>query len=249
MDNKVILVTGSAKRVGKQIIKRFHHAGFNCIIHCRHSMAAANEHANELNLIRPNSVKVLQANLGSYTEVMKLAEQAQNAFGRLDVLINNASSFYPTPVQQSITPENWDDLFASNAQAPLFLATALRSMLAINQGSIINLTDIHAETPLKDHTIYCMAKAALIMMTKSLAKEFAPSVRVNAISPGAILWPEQTLSESDKQNVLNEIALERMGSPNDIADTSYFLAEHAPYITGQILAVDGGRSLGRHAQA
>ncbi|AWB67341.1 pteridine reductase [Saccharobesus litoralis] len=249
MTEKVVLVTGSAKRVGAQIIKTFHQQGFNCLIHCRHSIDEAEVLKQSLNKQRDNSVDVIQADLNQFEDIHQLAEQANQRFGRLDVLVNNASSFYPTPVGDAISPHHWQDLFSSNAQAPLFLSNALAPALKKSQGCIINLTDIHAENPLRHHTIYCMAKAALVMMTKSLAKELAPDIRVNAVSPGAILWPEQTLTQDAKDQVINEIALERMGSPEDIASTIYFLAQQAPYVTGQILAVDGGRSLGRHALA
>ncbi|MBV2127549.1 pteridine reductase [Arsukibacterium indicum] len=246
-DSPVALVTGSAKRLGKQIICRLHQAGYRVIIHFNHSADAASSLADSLNQQRPNSALTLQANLLDNKAVAQLGTAALSCFGRLDVLVNNASSFYPTPLA-SATLENWDDLFGSNVKAPYFLAQALAPALSNNNGCIINMVDIHASQPLQDHSIYCMAKAALLMMTKSLARELAPTIRVNGIAPGAILWPSQQLAEADKAEILQQIPLQRTGTPDDIANTVLFLLQ-SPYISGQIIAVDGGRSLGAAQKA
>lgn len=241
-DSPVALVTGSAKRLGKQIVCQLHQAGYRVIIHFNQSAEAASSLADSLNQQRPNSAATLQANLLEDQAVKQLAAQALACFNRLDVLVNNASGFYPTPLA-SATLVNWDDLFGSNVKAPYFLAQALAPALSDNNGCIINMVDIHAQQPLQDHSIYCMAKAALLMMTKSLARELAPTIRVNGIAPGAILWPSQQLAEADKADVLRQIPLQRTGTPEDIANTVLFLLQ-SPYISGQIIAVDGGRSLG-----
>ncbi|MDX1538805.1 pteridine reductase [Arsukibacterium sp.] len=246
-DSPVALVTGSAKRLGKQIVCQLHQAGYRVIIHFNQSAEAASSLADSLNQQRPNSAVTLQANLLEDQAVKQLAAQALACFNRLDVLVNNASGFYPTPLA-SATLANWDDLFGSNVKAPYFLAQALAPALSDNNGCIINMVDIHAQQPLQDHSIYCMAKAALLMMTKSLARELAPTIRVNGIAPGAILWPSQQLAEADKADVLRQIPLQRTGTPEDIANTVLFLLQ-SPYISGQIIAVDGGRSLGAAEKA
>lgn len=246
-DTPVALVTGSAKRLGRQIISQLHQAGYRVIIHYNQSATDANNLATSLNQQRPDSALTIQANLLDEQAVQLLANKALASFNRLDVLINNASSFYATPLG-SATLANWDDLFGSNVKAPYFLCKALAPALAANKGCIINMVDIHAQQPLQDHSIYCMAKAALLMMTKSLARELAPTIRVNGIAPGAILWPSQQLAEADKAAILQQIPLQRTGSPEDIANTVLFLLQ-SPYISGQIIAVDGGRSLGSAQKA
>ena len=246
-DTPVALVTGSAKRLGRQIISQLHQAGYRVIIHYNQSATDANNLASSLNQQRPDSALTIQANLLDEQAVQLLANKALASFNRLDVLINNASSFYATPLG-SATLANWDDLFGSNVKAPYFLCKALAPALAANKGCIINMVDIHAQQPLQDHSIYCMAKAALLMMTKSLARELAPTIRVNGIAPGAILWPSQQLAEADKAAILQQIPLQRTGSPEDIANTVLFLLQ-SPYISGQIIAVDGGRSLGSAQKA
>ena len=246
-DTPVALVTGSAKRLGRQIISQLHQAGYRVIIHYNQSATDANNLATSLNQQRPDSALTIQANLLDEQAVQLLANKALASFNRLDVLINNASSFYATPLG-SATLANWDDLFGSNVKAPYFLCKALAPALAANKGCIINMVDIHAQQPLQDHSIYCMAKAALLMMTKSLARELAPTIRVNGIAPGAILWPSQQLAEADKAAILQQIPLQRTGSPEDIANTVLFLLQ-SPYISGQIIAVDGGRSLGAAQKA
>ncbi|WP_019674476.1 pteridine reductase [Arsukibacterium perlucidum] len=246
-DTPVALVTGSAKRLGRQIISQLHQAGYRVIIHYNQSATDANNLASSLNQQRPDSALTIQANLLDDRAVQLLANKALACFNRLDVLINNASSFYATPLS-SATLTNWDDLFGSNVKAPYFLCKALAPALAANKGCIINMVDIHAQQPLQDHSIYCMAKAALLMMTKSLARELAPTIRVNGIAPGAILWPSQQLAEADKTAILQQIPLQRTGTPEDIANTVLFLLQ-SPYISGQIIAVDGGRSLGAAQKA
>ncbi|MFT4929526.1 MAG: pteridine reductase [Phenylobacterium sp.] len=238
---KVALVTGSAKRLGKQIIITLHEHGYNVIIHCHRSKAQADELAATLNDQRANSAKVISGDITNEQSLKDIVTQAMKCFDQLDLLVNNASSFYPT---KNNPPDSaaWNDLMGTNIQAPYFLSCLFLPYLSKTQGNIVNLVDIHADKPLKDHTIYCMAKAGLKMMIKSLACEFAPRIRVNGVSPGAILWPEQPLSHNEKASIVNQVALNRLGSAVDIADTVLFLA-NAPYITGQIIAVDGGRSL------
>ncbi|MGP9801214.1 pteridine reductase [Rheinheimera sp. NSM] len=243
----VVLITGSAKRLGRQMIETLHRQQYRVIIHCNRSRSEADALAQQLNQLRPHSAAVLQADLLDIAALPQLAQQALACFNRLDVLVNNASAFYPTAVG-SATPAQWQELFGSNVQAPYFLSQALAPQLAKNHGAIINMVDIHAEKPLLGHSIYCMAKAALLMMTKSLARELAPTIRVNGIAPGAILWPDSPatatpLAEQDKAQILAQIPLQRLGATTDIAQTLLFLLQ-APYITGQIIAVDGGRSLG-----
>lgn len=247
MTNKVAFITGSAKRLGANTARHLHKLGFNLILHCHHSVADGQALCGALNQTRPDSAQLLISDLCDIAQLDDLAQQANNVFGRLDVLINNASAFYPTPVG-NININDWHALVGSNMQAPLFLSQSCAKQLSINQGVIINMVDIHAERPLKDHTLYCMAKAALVTMTQSLAQELAPNIRVNAIAPGAILWPETPLEEDDKTTILSQIPLGKVGAPNDIADAIAFLIG-APYITGQILAVDGGRSIASMSKA
>jgi pteridine reductase len=239
----VALVTGAAKRVGAAIARSLHAAGYDLALHCRNSRTALDELAAELEQQRPQSVLVLQADLSNVEMLPDLVDAALERFGRLDALINNASTFEPTPVG-SASPAQWDELFASNARAPFFLAQAAAPALANARGCIVNLVDIYAERPLARHPIYCMAKAALVMMTRSLALDLAPQVRVNAIAPGAILWPEGGKSTLDQQALLARVPLERAGSPQDVAAAALWLLRDAPYVTGEILRIDGGRSLG-----
>lgn len=241
---KVALITGAAKRIGAAITKTLHDNQFNTIIHCNHSVNEANALADALNQKRENSAIVVQADLLKLQDIDALADKAIKHWGRLDALINNASSFYPTAVG-TITEQAFDDLIGSNLKAPLFLSQACAEALKKKRGCIINLADIHGERPLSGYPVYCSAKAGNIMLTKSLAKELAPDVRVNSIAPGAILWPTAAaeLSEDAKEIILDRTALNRIGEPNDIATTIKFLITEAPYITGQIIAVDGGRNL------
>ena len=241
-NERVVLITGAAQRLGAASARLLHSLGWRVLVHYRQSGEKAEELAAEFNAIRPNSCAVLQADLANIHEVQALAKAAQAQWQRIDALVNNASSFYPTPIGEA-TDEHWDDLFSSNARAPFFLAQALAPELARRHGAIVNMLDIHAEKPLREHTLYCMAKAAAVMMTQSLARELAPAVRVNGIAPGAVLWPSAGNNPVMQEKVLASIPLQKLGEPSDIARTIAFLLEEAPYITGQIIAVDGGRSL------
>jgi len=240
----VALVTGASRRIGAAIAKQLHDAGYNLVLHYREPGKEIDSLCVALNQARANSVVTLQADLCNIKAVQSLGEQAIAQWQRLDALINNASSFYPTPVGD-INAENWDDLLGTNVRAPLFLSQACASALRQNQGCIINIADIHGERPLSRHTVYCIAKAGNIMLTKSLAKELAPDVRVNGIAPGTILWPENSaeISQEIQATILKRIALKKIGNPSDIAKAILFLLRDAPYITGEILAVDGGRNL------
>ena len=241
MKTIAVLVTGAAHRVGASIVEALHEQGANIILHYRNSSEAAQEIADKLNNVRPESVKLVSGELVDQVSCQKLIESAVDCFGGLDVLVNNASSFYPTPVEDA-TMAQWDDLMASNLKAPFFLSQAARPYLAKDQGCIVNIVDIHADKPLKGHSIYCMAKAGLVMMTKSLAKEFGADIRVNAVAPGAILWPEN-MDQDIKQEITERTALKRKGEPNDIAKAVLYLVRDANYVTGQIMTIDGGRSL------
>ena len=237
----VALITGAAVRLGAASAGLLHSNGFNIIIHCHRSTTPAAELAAEFNAIRPDSSRVLQADLADIPAVTGLGEQAIAAWGRLDVLVNNASAFYPTPLA-SIDASQWDELFASNAMAPLFLSKTVAPALQNTRGCIINMSDLYARRGLTNHAIYTMAKAALEAMTRSLARELAPRVRVNGIAPGAILWPPgEELSEEKKQAIIDKSCMKKMGDPSDIANAVLFLVKNATYMTGQILHVDGGR--------
>ena len=241
--SRVVLITGAAQRMGAANARLLHARGWRVLVHYRDSASAADALASELNAARIDSCRTLFADLGRDEDIQHLGESALQAWGRVDALVNNASSFYPTSVDTA-TPAQWDDLFASNARAPFFLAQALLPALRESRGAIVSLLDIHARRPLQQHTLYCMAKAAHAMLTQSLAKELAPDVRVNGVAPGAILWPSNGEPDPEvQQRILAGIPLARLGTPGDIARTIAFLLEDAPYITGQIIAVDGGRSL------
>jgi len=242
LTGRTVLITGGARRVGAAIVRRLHAAGAKVLVHYRSSSAAAIALAHELNTIRADSVATFEADLLRAGAGDALVEATLQTFGRLDILINNASSFYATPVG-TITEAQWDDLIGSNLKAPLFLSQAAAPALRSNAGLIINLVDIHGLRPLKAHPVYCAAKAGLAMLTRSLARELAPQIRVNGIAPGPVLWPEGDLDESLKQEIIAKTALKRYGTPEDIARTALFFAVDAPYITGQIIAVDGGRSI------
>ena len=242
--NPVVLITGGARRIGACIARHLHQLGYNIALHHRNSVQEAKALAADLNQLRSNSVITIYGDLNQLNEIQHLVDAAVAHWGRLDAVINNASSFYPTPLGR-VTQEQWDDLLNSNLKAPFFIAQAAAKALQISQGSIINIADIYADRPLKDHPVYCAAKAGNVMLTKSLAHELAPKVRVNGIAPGAILWPEQNdeQQQSKQQNILDRIPLARQGDPEDIAKAVEFLLAQAPYITGQIITVDGGRSL------
>jgi pteridine reductase len=239
---KTALITGGAKRIGAATSRLLHQAGYNVIIHCRLSQQTANELAEELNTLRADSAKVIQGDLNIESVYDQLIDQAYQCWNRLDVLVNNASSFYPTPIG-SITPDDWNNLINSNMKAPLFLAQAAAPYLKQTQGNIINMIDVHGQRPMKDHPVYCAAKSGLAMITMSLAKDLGPDIRVNGVAPGAILWPDNDMPEHTKKLILERTSLKRPGEPLDIARTILFLAKDADYITGQIIAVDGGRSL------
>jgi len=240
--NKVALITGGGRRIGAEIAATLHQNGFNLALHYRNSRAEAQALQKQLNANRADSVILIQADLHITQGLNTLVKSTLESLGRLDVVINNASSFYPTPIGKA-TEKNWDDLFGSNLKAPFFLAQAAAPALKKTKGCIVNIVDIHSERPLKEHPIYCMAKAGLVMMTKSLAKELGPEVRVNGVSPGAILWPENDMDELTQQRIVSRNFLKRQGGASDIAQTVLFLVTNASYITGQIIAVDGGRSL------
>ncbi len=243
VDGKRALITGAARRIGAVVTERLHTAGVNFAIHYRSSDADAKELCNRLNDSRPESAEIFAADLNDTAGLTGLVEAVAEWGGGLDILINNASSFYPTPIG-SITESQWDDLIGSNLKAHLFLSQAAWAHLKSSQGVIINLLDIHSRRPLKDHPVYGCAKAGLSMLTLSLAKDMAPEVRVNGISPGAILWPEEGMTESTKEIILNQVPLKKPGDPGDIADCVLYLVRDASYVTGQIIAVDGGRSIG-----
>jgi pteridine reductase len=242
IDRPVVFISGGVKRVGAAIARRLHAAGMNLVLHYRSAETEAHELQNELHQHRAHSVLLLQADLSHLAKLSSMIQQSVDHYGRLDVLINNASSFYATPLGQ-ITEDHWDDLLGSNLKAPLFLSQSAAPHLTASQGCIINLIDIHAERPLKQHAVYCAAKAGLAMLTKALARDLGPHVRVNGIAPGAILWPENDMDDLTKQRILSNIALKRHGDPDDLAKTALFLIRDASYITGQIIAVDGGRTL------
>jgi pteridine reductase len=243
LSGKSVLVTGAARRIGAAIVQAMHAAGANVVIHYRGSAAEAAELCADLNEARPRSALTLRADLADLNALPQLVERAVSGFGRLDVLINNASSFYPTPVGE-ITAAQWDDLIGSNLRAPLFLSQLAAPELKRNHGLILNLIDIHALRPLRHYTVYSVAKAGLATLTRSLARELAPEVRVNGIAPGPVLWPEDDMDPEVKQEIMERTALKRMGTPDDVARAAVFFAQDAPYVTGQILAVDGGRSVG-----
>ena len=243
LDNKVALVTGAARRIGAAIARKLHGDGARVAIHYRGSAADAEALAKKLNELRTDSAAAFQLDLQSIDDLPGLVANVADWGGGLDILVNNASSFYPTPPGE-ITVDQWDDLIGSNLKAPLFLAQAAISELKKSRGVIINIVDIHAQRPLRNHAVYGAAKAGLAMLTRSLAKDLAPDIRVNGVSPGAILWPEDYMSEATRKSILAQIPLNRSGTPDDIAGCVLYLARDASYVTGQIIAVDGGRSTG-----
>ncbi len=238
----VALVTGAARRLGAAIARRLHGDGHDLALHYRSSTAEMQALASELEAQRAGSVLTLQADLAEFDRLPELVAQTVGCFGRLDALVNNASTFQPTPIGAA-TPAQWDALFASNARAPFFLAQAAAPHLKATRGAIVNLADIYAERPLRGHAVYCMAKAALVMATKSLALELAPDVRVNAIAPGAILWAEHDDADAKQKAMLARTPLARTGTPEEIAEAVRWLLREATYTTGQVLRLDGGRLL------
>jgi len=243
LNDKVILVTGAARRIGAAIVTRLHENGARVAIHYRGSTHDAESLASKLNRARADSAAVFQADLLNVEAVESLVAAVVEWGRRLDGLVNNASSFYPTPVG-SITETHWDELIGSNLKAPLFLSQASAGHLRSTNGVIINIVDVHAQRPLRDHAVYGSAKAGLAMLTRSLAKDLAPNVRVNGVSPGAILWPENGMTPSVQKNILEKIPLARAGDPQDISGCVLYLLRDASYVTGQIISVDGGRSIG-----
>jgi len=237
------LVTGAGRRIGAAIVESLHEAGANVIVHYFKSGEAAQALVATLNASRADSALAAQADLRDSAALTQLLANVTNQTGRLDILVNNASNFYPTPLG-SITEEQWDDLLGTNLKAPLFLCQAALPHLQKSQGIIINVVDVHSQRPLKHHVVYGAAKAGLAMLTRSLAKDLGPDIRVNGVSPGAILWPDSGMPERIQQNIIGQTALKRAGRPEDVAAAVLFLVKDAPYVTGQILAVDGGRSTG-----
>ncbi|MFC4765664.1 pteridine reductase [Dyella koreensis] len=241
-ERPVALITGAGKRVGAEIARTLHAAGYDLALHCRRSVNEATTLAAELEQRRANSTLVLQAELADLEALPALIDTTVAQFGRLDALVNNASAFYPTPIGTA-TPAQWNELFASNAQAPFFLAQAAVPALRESHGAIVNLVDIYAERPLAKHPVYCMAKAALAAMTRSLALDLGPEIRVNGIAPGAVMWPSDGKPYDDQQAMLARTPLQRAGSPHDVAGAVLWLLRDATFVTGQIIRIDGGRSL------
>ncbi len=244
MQGKAVLVTGGAKRVGAAICRRLHVAGATLAIHYRSSVQQALDLQGELNELRPDSAAVFQADLLDVAALPQLVREVIGKFGRLDALVNNASSFYATPLA-GIDEQQWRDLLGTNLKAPLFLAQAAADELRRRHGAIVNIVDIHAERPMQGHLLYSVAKAGLVALTKGLAQEMSPQVRVNAVAPGVIIWPEGSEwdDEERRRKIVAHTLLKREGEPEDIARTVQFLLNDSPYITGQVIAVDGGRSI------
>jgi pteridine reductase len=241
VQGSIVLITGGAKRVGAAICRRLHAAGASLMLHYRQSAGEARLLQAELNHVRAESVALIQADLLDLKALPAMIEQTLHTFGRLDGLVNNASSFFPTPIGD-ISPEAWDDLIGTNLRAPLFLAQAAAPALRKAQGAIVNIADIHAERPLKNFVVYSIAKAGLVGMTRSLARELAPEVRVNAVAPGPILWPDDaSFDELSRQRIISHTPLKREGEPDDIAKAVHFLLAEASYVTGETISVDGGR--------
>jgi pteridine reductase len=243
LQDHVVFITGAAKRVGAALARGFHAEGCRVVVHSHRSRAEAEALCADLNARRPDSAFACFANLLDVSTFPMLISQAVERFGRLDVLINNASTFYPTAVG-TIDTSAWDDLIGTNLKAPLFLSQAAAPALQASRGLIINLIDIHSMRPLPNYPVYSTAKAGLAMLTRSLARELSPDVRVNGISPGPILWPEGGIDSTLQNEIISKTLLKRIGSPEDIVRTAIFFARDATYVTGQILAVDGGRSVG-----
>ncbi len=241
--NKSILITGAAKRVGAAIARRLHRAGANLTLHYHSSEREAHALQSELNLQRAQSVMLVKADLLEIAGLAEIVKTCVERYGSLDALVNNASAFYPTPVG-TIGAGDWDELIGANLKAPLYLSQAAAPHLKKACGCIVNITDIHAERPLKNYVVYSIAKAGLTGLTNSLARELGPEVRVNAVAPGPIAWPEDgSFDEVTRQRVISHTLLKRVGEPDDVARAVYYLIAEAPYVTGQIIAVDGGRSV------
>lgn len=244
MQGKTVLVTGGAKRVGAAIVRRLHAAGANVAIHYRASLNDAQALCAELNKKRPDSASTVQADLLEVATLHRVIEKTVQKFGHLDALVNNASSFYPTPLDK-MSEQQWNDLLGTNLKAPLFLAQTAAAELRRRHGCIVNIVDIHADFPMHGHLLYNIAKSGLAGLTRALAQELAPQVRVNGVAPGVNLWPENAAwqDEEQRRKIIAHTLLKREGEPDDIAKTVQFLIADAPYITGQVIAVDGGRSI------
>jgi len=241
VNNKTALITGAAKRIGAAVAEHLHKAGMNIIIHYNTSVKEAHELARNLNENRHDSATTVRANLEHKESYVALIDTALEFKDGIDVLINNASIFYPTSLE-TLNDKQWNELINTNLKAPLFLSQLAAKSLRLNNGCIINITDIYANQALITYPIYCVSKAGLVMMTQSLAKELAPAIRVNAISPGAITWHDE-MDDEAKQTILNQTAMKRTGNMEDIAKAVLFLIKDADYITGQVLNIDGGRTL------
>lgn len=241
MSDKVVLITGAARRIGAEIARTLHSLGYRVVLHYHHSAAEAQQLAAELNASRPDSAHLYTLDLAATDQLADLVASAIGLWGRLDGLVNNASAFYPTPLD-TVSEAQWEHLMASNLKAPFFLAQAAAVPLREQGGAIVNIADVYAERPLRGYPVYSIAKAGLVALTKSLAVELAPDIRVNAVAPGAILWPEQDTNDAKQAEILAKIPLSRRGAPGDIAQAVAFLLA-APYVTGQVIAVDGGRGL------
>ena len=239
---KVVMITGAARRIGARLTRRLHQSGMNIILHYHNSGKDAAALMKDLTIQRAESVKQVRGDLGECKNIPGLIERAASLFGRIDVLINNASSFFPTDLSE-IDETVWDNLINVNLKAPLFLTQATAPYLKASQGCIINIVDVHGDRPLKGYCVYSVAKAGLAMLTKSTARELAPEIRVNGIAPGAIMWPEIAHYEGIHREIISRTALKRKGAPEDVADAALFLIDRANYITGQIITVDGGRTL------
>ncbi len=240
--HKNVLITGAARRLGAEIARYLHQQGFNVIVHYRQSQSDAEQLCAELNQKRADSAAAIAADLSDLEAITHLAEKAASTWNGLDVLVNNASSFHPTAITE-VTEQQWDELLSSNLKAPFFLVKALVPALKQRQGCIVNLIDIHAERGLQGYPVYSIAKAGLAAMTRVLAKELGPEIRVNGVSPGAVLWPENNIGDDKKQEIVSRTLLQRCGEPNDIAKAVHYLINDAGYVTGQVIAVDGGRTL------
>ncbi|MBX2869676.1 MAG: pteridine reductase [Acidiferrobacterales bacterium] len=242
LQDKVALITGGSRRVGATTARHLHSQGMRLVIHYRNSADDAEQLRAELCEERPDSVMLVRGDLGEIAKVKNLIQQCTSEMGRLDALVNNASAFYPTPVGEA-TEDQWQHIMDTNLKAPFFLAQAAAPFLRKNAGSIVNITDIYADRPIEDHPIYNASKAGLVSLTKSLARDLGPQIRVNAVAPGAIMWPEQGVDELAKQRMISRTPLKQMGEPMDIARAVCYLIRDAGFVTGQILNIDGGRTV------
>lgn len=240
---RTVLITGAARRIGAALARGFHANGADVCIHCHRSVGEAEQLRDELNAARPRSAALVTADLLDLASLPGVVTAALSAFGRLDALINNASTFYPTPLG-SVSAAQWDDLMGTNLRAPFFLAQASAPALRATKGTILNMIDVHAQRPLPQHPVYSTAKAGLAMLTRALARELGPQIRVNGIAPGPIMWPQAGMDAKLQDEILAKTLLKRSGSPEDVVRAALFFVRDAPYVTGQILAVDGGRSVG-----